>query len=409
MNTPLCLGASKLKAVDYGGKMLKFSLLMAILVVVFAGCAAPVMADGNGISLQSPEDGGIIYTLTPVLAWGSSIMASYYSIQVASDPNFQRMVINRSNLPTPAYSLPPDILNHATYYWRVSANLKGNTSGWSEISSFTVSKTAGGTISVNAMLDGTVWAGNIDCSIVGPLTTSVCNRVPEQYEMGLAGYYTLIYNGGGPTGASLSNITPAPTLDLSTGDIMNFTLNFTRNKPQGNVSIYATLNGLPLSTSLTWTLSGPYTETAYNVPTSRYNLSPGTYYLNYNYGAPGNSGLSGILPSSSQFLPDGGTIAFTMQFNSGGYYPGGSYPGNAYPYPQPPIVVVPPPVVVVPPGRPPIAQPPQLPPVQPIPPVRPPAVQPTPLPSQLPNIQPVQPARPAPQGVPAGVGGGGRR
>ena len=401
--------------------MQKFSLLMVMLVIIFTACAAPVRADSNVISLQTPENGAIIDTLTPNFAWSSSTTASYYSIQVASDPNFRQIVIDSSNLPTSAYSVPPGRLNHATFYWRVNANAKGKTSGWSDISVFTISKAASGTIMVDATLNGATWVGNIDCSIVGSGTTSVCSSVPEQYETKPAGSYTLVYNGGGPAGASLSNITPSPTQNIADGNIINFTLNYVSNSapvstpaPMGSISIYATLNGSPLSTSMDVTLNGPYTETLYTVPTSRYNLPPGNYYVTYNYGAPAYTGLSSIYPSYSQFLPVGGSITYTMQFSSTGYYNGSSYPVNPNP---PPVVVVPPPVRppggVPPVARPPIAQPPQMPPVQPKPPApRPPApsVQPLPAPRPpAPSVQPVQPmTRPAGGGG-GGRGGGGRR
>ena len=413
--------------------------MITLLPALLFGYAAPVQAD-SGISLQTPQNGGIIDTLTPMLSWSSSADFDGYTLQIARDVNFQNIVVNATNLTVVIYQVQPGILNRSSYYWRVGTIKRGRASGWSDIWTFAISQAASGTIQVNATLDGQNWAGSLDCSIAGSGTTSACSRVPEQYTMRPAGSYSLVYNGGGPAGASMSNIVPSSTQQLADGGVITFTLSFNTVRAPvnvqtpGTIQVYAYYNGSPVSTSVNISLSGPYSDTITFVPSTKYNMPPGNYYLSYNYGGPSYANFNSISPGTSQYLPQGGSIVFTLQFGSANYYNGsynnGYYGGSYYP----PAVVVPPPVVVVPPpsgsypparppsgGTPPGGYNPPTPPsavpprppvaAQPIsaPPPRPP-VQVTPMPAQprppAPSVQPVQP-RPMPSG--GGGGGGGRR
>jgi hypothetical protein len=434
-------------------KNMHWLIMITLLPALLFGYAAPVQAD-SGVSLQTPQNGGIIETLTPMLSWSASGDFDGYTLQIARDVNFQNILVNATNLTVVIYQVQPGILNRSSYYWRVGTTKRGKSSGWSDIWTFAISQAASGTIQVNATLDGQTWAGGLDCSVAGAGTTSACSRVPEQYTTRPAGNYSLVYNSGGPAGASLAGIVPSSTQQLSDGGVISFTLNFISARAPvsvatpGTIQIYAIHNGSPVSTNVNVSLSGQYSDTISFVPATRYNMPPGNYYLSYNYGGPSYANFNSVSPTSSQYLSQGGTIVFTLQFGSANYYHDGYYPyddnyygppamGGGGFYPPPPVVVLPPvgyppvkpPIVVTPPPsggypparpptggatppsyRPPAAVPPKPPvSVQPVaPPPRPP-VQATPMPSQprppAPSVQPVQP-RPMPSG---GGGGGGAR
>jgi hypothetical protein len=417
--------------------ILRALILILLPVLLFCGWTAD---SDTTVLLQTPGNGDIVYTMTPTFSWSAANANQNFTLQVALDRSFQEIAVNATNIAGFAYQVPPGILNRSRYYWRVGQGPSGRIVSWSQIWSFTISQAASSTVQVNATLDGQTWAGGLDCSVAGAGTTGVCSRVPEQYTTRPAGNYSLIYNSGGPAGASMSNIVPSSTQQLADGGVISFTLNFisvrapVNVQAPGTIQIYAVHNGSPVSTSVNVSLSGPYSDTITFVPSTKYNMPAGNYYLNYNYGGPSYANFNSVSPGTSQYLSPGGSIVFTVQFGSPNYYYNDNPydnvyynpPGNIY-YPPTTVVVPPPNVIVTPPGgypparpptggatppsyRPPSAVPPR-PPVaaQPIaaPPSRPP-VQATPMPSQprppAPSVQPVQP-RP----MPSGGGGGGAR
>ncbi|MDD5230883.1 MAG: hypothetical protein PHC43_06095, partial [Candidatus Marinimicrobia bacterium] len=82
-----------------------------------------------------------------------------------------------------------------------------------------------GTIVVRARLDGEAWTGNIGYTLSGPETITG-TAVRKQHSNVTAGSYTLTLISGGPSNAILDNISPAPSLSLSGGGTIIFTLNF---------------------------------------------------------------------------------------------------------------------------------------------------------------------------------------
>jgi hypothetical protein len=169
-------------------------------------------------------------------------------------------------------------------------------------------------INVSATLDGAAWPGAVDYSLHGPYNDSY-HSVPGNFPGLPAGTYTLSYNGGGPAGANLTSITPAPTQSLGLGGSINFTLNFTRQSV-GNVVINATLNGAPWVGNVTYNLHGPITDYHGAVPQTYPNMPSGTYTLSYYGGGPAGATLGRITPSAMQTLYQGTTIVFSMNFFS---------------------------------------------------------------------------------------------
>ena len=106
-----------------------------------------------------------------------------------------------------------------------------------------------------ATLDGSYWSGSLSYSLTGPSSLSG-STVPAVLSNKPIGSYSIAFNSGGPSNASLSSITPSNTQTLSEGGIIAFTLNFigsTFLPPTGfSVSSYwNTVTGFP-SMSLSW-------------------------------------------------------------------------------------------------------------------------------------------------------------
>lgn len=112
-----------------------------------------------------------------------------------------------------------------------------------------------GAIDVFATLNGSTWFGSLSYSLTGPCSSSG-STVPAVLSNKPVGSYSIAFNSGGPSNASLSSITPSSTLTLSEGGVIAFTLNFTGSTllpPTGlSVSSYwNTVTGFP-SMNLSW-------------------------------------------------------------------------------------------------------------------------------------------------------------
>lgn len=86
--------------------------------------------------LISPADGATGVSTSPTLTWNASSGATSYEAQLATDPGFTNLVIDRTGLTgtsTTVTGLAPSTL----YYWRVNASNAGGTSPWSTVWSFT--------------------------------------------------------------------------------------------------------------------------------------------------------------------------------------------------------------------------------------------------------------------------------
>ena len=199
------------------------------------------------------------------------------------------------------------------------------------------------TITVNATLDGAPWAGPVNFNMQGWLHLSmsgvtlsplyVGSSVPQAFPSmptgdyatdpvsgasGPGGIYWAAYLSGGPSGATLFDITP-PWAVLISGNTKTFTLNF-KSKPitTAKVTVKATLDGAP------WTGPVSFTLTASGLPTisgtaaaQTYALVPlGTYTLNYLTGGPAGATLVGITSAATQAVVAGGNTIYTLNFQT---------------------------------------------------------------------------------------------
>ncbi|MGB3019024.1 MAG: T9SS type A sorting domain-containing protein, partial [Ignavibacteria bacterium] len=83
-------------------------------------------------NLTQPPNNSTNVSLTPLLDWQNSSNAIYYRVNIATDLNFNNMVLNRDSITASFFDIPPNILNVNTlYFWRVNANNAGGSSLWS--------------------------------------------------------------------------------------------------------------------------------------------------------------------------------------------------------------------------------------------------------------------------------------
>jgi hypothetical protein len=298
--------------------MHKLAALLLITLILLAGCI-PAPESPLVVTLATPANGSTVLSLTPILSWSSTGGATSYRLHVASDMNFQQLVVDASNLTDVTYTVPSGNLAYdRTYYWRVSASRGNQTSGWSNAWSFatpsspTPPPVAKGTVQVLVVLDGSPWSGGLSYRITGPDSFSG-SSAPRGFSNLPTGEYTLTYNFGGPTGATLASITPSPAQNLNAGDTVYFTLNF-HSQSTSTITFNATLNGSPWSGPVNYSISGPFADSDQAVPKTLSGLPAGTYTLTYLSGGPAGATLASISPSPAQNLPAGGTINYVFNF-----------------------------------------------------------------------------------------------
>jgi hypothetical protein len=93
--------------------------------------------------------------------------------------------------------------------------------------SFTLNFAAkpGGSVAVNALLNGEEWSGPVGYALNGPYVESGTN-VPHVHSDAPDGVYMLEYRSGGPPQSKFEGITPSQQQRLNAGGNISFTLNF---------------------------------------------------------------------------------------------------------------------------------------------------------------------------------------
>lgn len=296
--------------------MRRRSALMLLVVILLAGCApSPQLV----VKLSSPADGSVVSSLSPILIWGSGGGVATFRLLVATDSNFQKLIIDASNIGEPSYTVPSGKLNNNTiYYWRVIASKGGMTSDWSASWSFQTSAgeppSKRGTIKVSATVDGVPWSGSVNYAISGPFSDTD-NSLPWSFGDLPAGTYTLTYNYGGPSSTTLASITPSPSQELPGGGTIHFILNF-HKQFTSSIAVNSTLDGALWAGSVNYSLSGPVNVADKIVPQTFSNLPVGSYTLAYSSGGPPGAILSSITPATTQILSSNGSVAFTLNFST---------------------------------------------------------------------------------------------
>lgn len=294
-------------------RLLMITILCLLLMLSGCGGKQPTAE----VDLSSPQDGATVISLTPTLTWGGPAGASY-RLLVAADSNFQEIVVDVHNLAEPAYSVSSGLLEEGSpYYWKVLAVSSKEGSIWSNPWMFFTpgdQPDAVGNIRVSAKLNGESWSGNLRYMLTGPFSDTD-NSVPWNFDDLPVGHYTLTYKSGGPAGAMMTGVSPAPALDLAAGDSAHFVLNFS-TESKSTVKINATLDGKPWSGNIRYSINGPFSQTETIVPETLSNLPAGEYTISYKDGGPAGAVLQKISPSAVQSVSSGGTITYTLNFTT---------------------------------------------------------------------------------------------
>jgi hypothetical protein len=95
---------------------------MSRFTTIIAPPSAPLLSG----TLNSPNSN----TLSLILSWDTVATASIYTLQLATDSAFTKMVYNQSGL-TATSQIVSGLASNLTYYWRVNAANAGGTSSWS--------------------------------------------------------------------------------------------------------------------------------------------------------------------------------------------------------------------------------------------------------------------------------------
>lgn len=86
--------------------------------------------------LLSPENNSSSIPTNPVLEWSSVENASSYTLQIATDADFENIIVDDTEI-TDTSNQATDLIMNTTYYWRVKAVNNEDESSWSEVWSFT--------------------------------------------------------------------------------------------------------------------------------------------------------------------------------------------------------------------------------------------------------------------------------
>ena len=187
----------------------------------------------------------------------------------------------------------------------------------------TPSNSSLGNIHIGATLDGALWSGPVNYTVSGPSVsdgTSVPLIIPSKPQ----GIYTITYNSGGPSNATLSSITPVPSQFLTGGAAVAFSLNFETvstpapaPSPQPHPSDYI-LSANPDTISVNVRGTNPITSTETTIKASSLNNFSGDVGLKVVAVTPVLPGavfkfIDSPAPNANIFIPENGEA--TSQFS----------------------------------------------------------------------------------------------
>ncbi|MCX6137105.1 MAG: FG-GAP-like repeat-containing protein [Ignavibacteriales bacterium] len=86
--------------------------------------------------LVFPINGSTNAMIPPILRWNTSVGATSYRVQVATNPNFTPVFLDQPNIAGTAFAVN-DVNPFTIYYWRVNASSSSVEGSWSEANSFT--------------------------------------------------------------------------------------------------------------------------------------------------------------------------------------------------------------------------------------------------------------------------------
>ncbi len=142
-----------MKKTDKNRKLVGFLIIMVITSAFNMVHRETVQAKASDISTDTkssyssesspsapiplaPANGSTVSTLTPRIQWKASHNDATFSLQLAADYRFSKLVLDQKGISTPYHDIP-NLNRNSAYYWRVSAqNSSGISSAWSPLSYF---------------------------------------------------------------------------------------------------------------------------------------------------------------------------------------------------------------------------------------------------------------------------------
>ena len=88
---------------------------------------------------KAPTNEADDLTLKPTFEWISSDPIAVYSLEIATDPNFNQLILKEDNITGNSFILENNLEHSRTYYWRVQAENECGTSNYSTFTQFTIS------------------------------------------------------------------------------------------------------------------------------------------------------------------------------------------------------------------------------------------------------------------------------
>jgi hypothetical protein len=177
----------------------------------------PFNPSSKTYTLTNTGGSSINWSVSKSQAWVSLSKTSGMLAPGASDTLIVSINSNANSLTPGSYSDTVTFTN--------TTNGNGNTTR--SVSLTITPVTTGGTIKVNAKLDGRDWSGSVSYWIIGPQDINVTN-VPATFPNMPVGRYTfdLLRGFSDPPGATLAKIESSDTQTLEAGKTITFTLNF---------------------------------------------------------------------------------------------------------------------------------------------------------------------------------------
>jgi hypothetical protein len=180
----------------------------------------------------SPWSGSVSYQLAgPSTLNGSSVPATFSSVTGGSYTfNYSSRGPSGATLSGVTPSTPQTLSGGGTVTYTLN---------------FVASTT--GTIQVNATLDSSAWSGSVSYQLAGPSTLNGTS-VPATFPGVPTGKYSFNYSSGGPSGATLSGVTPSTPQTLASGGTLTYTLDFTTTQTAYTLAPNAVGQGTVAST-----------------------------------------------------------------------------------------------------------------------------------------------------------------
>jgi hypothetical protein len=167
-------------------------------------------------TLFAPTNNSVDVPLTPTLDWYDVNGADQYRVQIATDSNFNNIVVNVGGLTNSAYVVQSGaLINNTLYYWKVNAKNTGGESPWSVTWHFT-------TIPAVPSAPTLLTPGNGSINVTQPVVLD-WNDVPTA-----TGYRAQVSQNGDFTQIVFDDISTTSTITVPAGTLSGTTTYFWR-------------------------------------------------------------------------------------------------------------------------------------------------------------------------------------